>query len=125
MAGSNRPPRRNLPHAGTIAVRILYHLQRRDAPAELQSRATTLALLLEPLRDAESDPSEAEAAPLAEEAARQAREIVGEIERRKLGDDRLGQAVRNLFECLGLPEEGAALSLRAGENPRSPLRPTP
>ena len=36
--------------------------------------------------------------------------------------DRLGQSVRNLFECLGLPEEGATLSLECGERPDSPLR---
>ena len=46
-----------------------------------------------------------------------------DIEKNKLGGDRLGQAVRNLFECLALGEEGAAISLRAGENPRSTLRP--
>ena len=36
--------------------------------------------------------------------------------------DRLGQNVRNLFECLGLPEEGAELALQCGESPDSPLR---
>jgi hypothetical protein len=30
--------------------------------------------------------------------------------------------VRNLFECLGLPEEGAEQSLLCGERPDSPLR---
>ena len=47
-----------------------------------------------------------------------------EIEKAGAGADRLGQQVRNLFECLELGEEGAAISLRAGENPRSLLRPT-
>jgi len=36
--------------------------------------------------------------------------------------DRLGQLVRNFFECLGLAEEGAQLALRCGERPDSPLR---
>jgi hypothetical protein len=36
--------------------------------------------------------------------------------------DRLGLHVRNLFECLGLPGEGAALALRCGESADSPLR---
>jgi hypothetical protein len=40
-----------------------------------------------------------------------------------LGHDRLGQCVRNFFECLELGREGAAISLRAGENPRSMQRP--
>ena len=48
---------------------------------------------------------------------------MGEIERLKLGSDRLGQHVRNLFECLELGEEGAQISLRAGENPNSVQRP--
>jgi hypothetical protein len=30
---------------------------------------------------------------------------------------------RNLFECLGLPEEGAELALFCGESPRSFTRP--
>jgi hypothetical protein len=30
--------------------------------------------------------------------------------------------VRNLFECLGLAEEGAEASLKCGERPNSPLR---
>jgi hypothetical protein len=30
--------------------------------------------------------------------------------------------VRNLFECLGLAEEGLVLSVKCGERPDSPLR---
>lgn len=42
-------------------------------------------------------------------------------------DGRLGlpvteQNVRNLFECLGLADEGATLALSCGERPDSPLR---
>ena len=37
--------------------------------------------------------------------------------------DRLGQLVRNYFECLELGAEGAEISLRAGEDPRSLQRP--
>ena len=37
-------------------------------------------------------------------------------------NDRLGQNVRNLFECLGLAEEGRTLSLVCGERPDSALR---
>jgi len=48
---------------------------------------------------------------------------VGEIEAAGYQGDRLGQSVRNLFECLGLAEEGAELSLRCGERPDSLLRP--
>jgi len=51
------------------------------------------------------------------------RQLVGEIEAAGYQGDRLGQCVRNLFECLGLAEEGAELSLRCGERPDSLLRP--
>jgi hypothetical protein len=30
--------------------------------------------------------------------------------------------VRNLFECLGLAEEGTLLSMQCGESPDSPMR---
>ena len=51
-----------------------------------------------------------------------ARALVAAILATPARGDRLGQFVRNLFECLGLPEEGAALSLECGERPDSPLR---
>jgi hypothetical protein len=69
------------------------------------------------------DPNDADAARAAAEVAAVGRRIVHEIERLGLGGDRLGQAVRNLFECLGLGEEGSEISLRAGENPDSLTRP--
>ncbi|MFZ5495316.1 MAG: hypothetical protein ACOZE5_08265 [Verrucomicrobiota bacterium] len=40
-----------------------------------------------------------------------------------LGHDRLGQGVRNYFECLELGREGAAIPLRAGKDPESMQRP--
>ena len=49
--------------------------------------------------------------------------LVDHIERDQLGHDRLGQGIRNLFECLELGREGAVISLRAGEDPRSFQRP--
>jgi hypothetical protein len=52
-----------------------------------------------------------------------ARALVDQIERAGAGSDRLGQHVRNFFECLSLGEEGAAISLRAGEDPNSIQRP--
>ncbi len=110
--------RLNLPHAATLAARIRYHL--RGAAADLSGR---LVALLDPWREAESNPPPEEAGRVVREAAALAREIVDVVEQAKLGHDRLGQAVRNLFEVLELGEEGAAISLRAGENPDSVLRP--
>lgn len=118
---------RNLPHAATIARRI----ERRLAAAgladhpegeELTEAVNGILELLAELEGGEDPPDEA-AAPLAEEVAALARRAVDEIERLELGEDRLGQAVRNLFECLGMGREGAEISLRAGENPASLTRP--
>src|SRR6185295_15232682 len=115
----------NLPHAATIAHRILYHLRGRGASDETLQRTGGLVMLLEPWRDQE-DNGPAEAAEKARQsAAALGRVIVDDIEKSPgVGYDRLGQAVRNLFECLAMGEEGAAISLRAGENPRSTLRPS-
>lgn len=113
----------NLPHAATITHRILYHLRIAGASTDVLVRTGTLIELLIPWRDQE-DNGPAEAAEKARrEAAALGRQIVDDIEKGKLGGDRLGQAVRNLFECLGMGEEGAEISLRAGENPNSTLRP--
>jgi hypothetical protein len=108
----------NLPHAATIAVRIRVHLQ-----GVADVRSESLVDLLAPMRDLDGNPPPPEAERIVALAAGLARDVVAEVERKKAGHDRLGQAVRNLFECLGLGEEGAAISLRAGENPDSLLRP--
>ncbi|HEX7900872.1 MAG TPA: hypothetical protein VF950_24150 [Planctomycetota bacterium] len=108
----------NLPHAATISARIRYH---RQGAADESTRK--LVHLLDPYREREDNPPPEEAKRVADEAAALARQIVDEIEAAKVGHDRLGQAIRNFFECLTLGEEGAAISLRAGENPKSSLRP--
>jgi hypothetical protein len=71
----------------------------------------------------DENPPQDECRTAATEAARLGRALVDAVESGQFGDDRLGQAVRNLFECLELGEEGARISLRAGENPDSALRP--
>jgi len=94
-------------------------------PGALESTAVLelLAELDRCLRPFPEDPPEVEAKVAADNAARVGRRLVAEIEHAEYKDDRLGQCVRNLFECLGLAEEGAELSLRCGERPNSPLRP--
>lgn len=114
----------NLPHAGTIAYRICYHLKRLEAPDEAFILAAEIVRILDPYRDQDDNPAPEEAKFVVAETSRLGRALVDEVERLKLGDDRLGQAVRNLFECLELGEEGVQISLRAGENPDSALRPT-
>ena len=118
----------DLPHAGTIAERITVLIQRNMDDETMETEAITelagdLFDVLWPYRVSGENPPEAEAREVRDEAARLGRAIVDEIERLQIGTDRLGQCIRNLFECLELGEEGAAISLRAGENPNSLQRP--
>ncbi len=85
--------------------------------------ARQLLALLEPCVELDENPARALALQLRERAAVLGRTLVDQIESGGLGFDRLGQCVRNLFECLELGREGAAISLRAGEDPRSLQRP--
>jgi hypothetical protein len=109
----------NLPHAGTVAERL-----RRLLPGGASGEtAEALEELLRPFRLTGEDPLPDEAARLRDRAAALGRSLVARIERERAGSDRVGQCVRNLFECLELGREGAELSLRAGEDPRSLMRP--
>ena len=121
MAAFNLPL--NLPHAATVARRILHHMRGRGAPVEALQRVGGLIVLLEPWRDLEDNGPPEPAEEARRSAAAMGRLIVDDIESCGVGYDRLGQAVRNLFECLSMGEEGARLSLRAGENPNSTMRP--
>jgi hypothetical protein len=118
----------NLPHAGRIARRIMLLLPARGAPggagaAAARQTAAELLELLDPCLDADDNPPGDLGARLQGQAAVLGRRLVDEIEGGGLGHDRLGQCVRNLFECLEMGREGADISLRAGENPRSLQRP--
>lgn len=114
----------NLPHAGRIARRIVVLLRNSghdDAPA--CAAALEMESLLAPYYDSEENPPGPRAFRVRDHAALLGRRLVDHIESEGLGQDRLGQCVRNYFECLELGLEGAQLSLRAGENPRSIQRP--
>lgn len=118
----------DLPHAGTIAFRIARRLAVHgpEFPPEsdtLLRAVNDLAALLQPYRASAENPPEPEAQRAVQDAVRLGRLIVGEVERLNWGEDRLGQCIRNLFECLEHGEEGAQISLRAGENPHSLQRP--
>lgn len=117
----------NLPHSRTIIQRIWRSLEAMDAFAERgDGSGTALALALEALeeqaRPYEEDPPIEQALAAADLIAERARALVAAIVETPARGDRLGQFVRNLFECLGLAEEGAALALDCGESPDSPLR---
>lgn len=118
----------DLPHAGRLASRIQRLLEKHceelnvDAPDALDI-AEELDELLFRYTATEENPAEAEAQEVRGQAAELGRQLVDALERAHIAGDRLGQFIRNLFECLELGEEGAAISLRAGENPRSLQRP--
>jgi len=114
----------NLPHAGRIARRILLLVPPDDAaPDSVFRTAVQLYELLAPCLDSDENPPAAKAAALRDQAAEIGRVLVDRIEGAGAGHDRLGQCVRNLFECLELGREGAQISLRAGEDPKSFQRP--
>ena len=119
--------RLNLPHARTIVQRIGRSLEALAAfgdagDGRAAPLATTFDALEQRLRGFDEDPPVEEALFAADEAAALARNLVAAILATPVRGDRLGQHVRNLFECLGLPEEGAEQSLLCGEKPDSPLR---
>jgi hypothetical protein len=71
----------------------------------------------------DENPAGEEAVSVRDEAAILGRQLVDDLEATGVKLDRLGQYVRNFFECLELGAEGAQISLRAGENPNSLQRP--
>jgi hypothetical protein len=116
----------DLPHAGRIADRIVALVERNaedlslDVPEVIDSAERLSSYLF---RNASGDDNPPDAMTIRDEAANMARQLVDSIEAAHMGGDRLGQLVRNLFECLELGKEGAEISLRAGENPNSLQRP--
>jgi hypothetical protein len=118
----------NLPHAGRVARRIVRLLPTPAEPggasaATARKLAVELVLLLDPWLDLDENPPGEEAERIRRETANLGFSLVLEIERGGFGHDRLGQCVRNLYECLEMGREGAGISLRAGEDPRSLQRP--
>ena len=116
----------DLPHAGRIADRILILVEKHaeelgiEAPDAIASAEQLWSLLFKYTGDDDNPPN---AMQVRDEAAALGRQLVDHMAAVSLASDRLGQLVRNLFECLELGEEGAEISLRAGENPKSLQRP--
>jgi hypothetical protein len=113
----------NLPHAGRIARRIASLLSNETVDDAVVRTVVEIQALLEPSLELDDNPPFALAMEIRDRAAVLARRLVDQLEAAKVGHDRLGQCVRNLFECLELGPEGAEISLRAGENPKSLQRP--
>ncbi len=115
----------NLPHARTIGERIERQLEILRVLEGEESKALDDSIIalrreLEPwTEDPAPEKATASADPLVERARALVQAIVADERARS---DRLGQCVRNLFECLGLPNEGRRVSLDCGENPDSLMR---
>lgn len=117
----------NLPHSRTIVARLGRTLEALGAfggsgnggAVELHSAYDALEGAV---REFDEDPPMDVALRAAEAVATLGRALVAAILATPCRSDRLGQWVRNLFECLGLAEEGARLSLECGERPDSLLR---
>jgi hypothetical protein len=118
----------DIPHAGRIADRLLILVQRHaeekgvEAPEALDAAERLWSLLFR-YSGEDDNPPQAEAEQLRDDGAAIARELVDAVIASNLTSDRLGQLVRNFFECLEMGEEGSEISLRAGENPNSLQRP--
>ena len=117
----------NLPHARTIVQRIGRSLEAMGAFGEASNGGAqgvheAFERLEQAVEPFEEDPAQDAALLAADEVAERARALVAVILDTPTRGDRLGQHVRNLFEVLGLAEEGATLSLRCGERPDSPMR---
>lgn len=100
------------------------HLEENALEAnDVMDAAERLSGLLFRYSAQDENPPDEEAMNVRNEAAGLARALVDQLEAAGISGDRLGQYVRNLFECLEMGEEGAQISLRAGENPNSLQRP--
>ena len=115
----------NLPHARTVAERLERQLEMLrvldgEGAKELNG---TVAALRGALERWTEDPDPEKAAEAADPILAIARKLVEHILRNERArGDRVGQCVRNLYECLGLPNEGRRVSLACGENPDSLMR---
>jgi hypothetical protein len=117
----------NLPHSRTIVARLGRTLEALGAFGARQNGGSSALheayeALEVAVRDFDEDPPMDQALRSADAVSDFARGLVDAILAGTCRNDRLGQWVRNLFECLGLPEEGARLSVACGERPDSPLR---
>src|SRR6476660_3553916 len=93
----------DLPHAGRIADRILVIVQRHaeekevEAPEAIDAAERLWSLLF---RYSGEDDNPPDAMKIRDDAAAIGREIVDAVVAAHLTSDRLGQLVRNFFECL-------------------------
>src|SRR5438552_4974717 len=107
----------DLPHAGRLADRMLNLLERHCDESGVEAGAAMdtlerLSNLLFRYSANDENPAGEEAVSVRDEAAILGRQFVDDLEAAGVQFDRLGQYVRNFFECLELGAEGAQISLR-------------
>ena len=87
-------------------------------PSEVNSKSLKVAhqivSMLSPYHDGE-EPGAAERMVVQAYALDLARVLAANIIEEGLGSDRIGQCIRNLFECLGRTSEGAEMGKKTGE----------
>lgn len=110
----------NLPHAATVSARIVRLLEGESGLQRLAEELLEPLLVYQMTQDFSANITTYH---VRDRAAERGRRLAEGIATAGVGRDRLGQCVRNLFECLELGEEGAQLGLLAGENPDSMQRP--
>lgn len=116
----------NLVHAATIAKRLCSRIAQSVPPtydSEALEQANLILSELFPYHIELSEPNPAEQMIVSSHVLDLVRHLVVLLNAEQISNDRIGQSVRNLFECLGRGEEGAKMGLRAGENPNSLQRP--
>src|SRR3954449_11392307 len=92
----------DLPHAGRIADRILILAEKHaeelgiEAPGVIESAQELWSLLFKFTGEEDNPPNALE---IRDQAAAISRQLVDHMEDVHLASDRLGQLVRNLFEC--------------------------
>ncbi len=116
----------NLSHAATVARRICARIAQsapQETDCESLEQASLILAELYPYSYDELDPSPPEQMIVVSHTLDLTRHLVNLIQIEKIGNDRIGQSIRNLYECLGRSEEGNHMGLLAGENPNSFQRP--
>jgi len=116
----------NLSHAANIARRLCARIAQSvpaDKDSESLEQANLILAELFPYIYDQHSPSSAEQMIVVSHVLDLARHLVNLIQIEKIQSDRIGQSVRNLYECLGRGEEGSHLGLLSGENPNSLQRP--
>lgn len=116
----------DLEHAATIAKRLCSRIAQSVPPtydSEALEQANLILSELFPYHIELPNPPAPERMIVTSHVLDLGRHLVILLQLEKIHNDRVGQSVRNLFECLGRSKEGAELGLLAGENPQSLLRP--